>query len=377
MYDVIVAGGSIAGLLCAREIASAGNSVLVAEEDHEIGTPEHCGGLVSTNALEELGIVPGLWTFDHKIESATMFSPSGKSITVSAARQSVVEVSRRNLDKQAARQAQKNGAELSVGANVQKITPDGVVINGTTLRCNLVVDARGVSSMIREDKTGMMPSAQYEVFADWIKRGRIEVMLDNEKYPGFFAWVIPSSDGAGKVGVAGNKISPAKALEGVLASRGKHSVVRKIFAPIWINGPRRNFVDKNTIIIGDAAGQTKPTTAGGILSCGVGGILAGRAISKYLKSENRKALSVYQAEWKKKFGKEFARQLYARRILEGLDNSTIDKLFDSVTPEAAREISENEDFDFHAGSIIKLLGIRASLRAVQAVLGAGIKGRLN
>ena len=49
-YDTIVAGGSIAGLLTAREVASKGFSVLVIEEDYEIGTPEHCGGLVSIAA---------------------------------------------------------------------------------------------------------------------------------------------------------------------------------------------------------------------------------------------------------------------------------------------------------------------------------------
>ena len=43
-YDVVVGGGSVAGLLCAREIASKGFSILVIEEDYEIGTPEHCGG---------------------------------------------------------------------------------------------------------------------------------------------------------------------------------------------------------------------------------------------------------------------------------------------------------------------------------------------
>ncbi len=46
-YDVVVAGGSVAGLLCAREIASHNHKVLVIEEDSEIGTPEHCGGVVS------------------------------------------------------------------------------------------------------------------------------------------------------------------------------------------------------------------------------------------------------------------------------------------------------------------------------------------
>jgi flavin-dependent dehydrogenase len=36
-YDVVVAGGSVAGLLCAREIARNNYTVLVIEEDYEIG----------------------------------------------------------------------------------------------------------------------------------------------------------------------------------------------------------------------------------------------------------------------------------------------------------------------------------------------------
>ena len=71
-YDAIVAGGSVAGLLCAREISSKGFSVLLIEEDYEIGTPEHCGGLVSMSGLEELGIIPFRKTFDHMIESAKL-----------------------------------------------------------------------------------------------------------------------------------------------------------------------------------------------------------------------------------------------------------------------------------------------------------------
>jgi digeranylgeranylglycerophospholipid reductase len=57
-YDVIIAGGSISGLLAAREVAAEGLSVIVLEEDTEIGTPEHCGGLVSIDGIQNLGIVP-------------------------------------------------------------------------------------------------------------------------------------------------------------------------------------------------------------------------------------------------------------------------------------------------------------------------------
>src|SRR5919197_4088309 len=57
-YDVLIAGASVSGLLAAREIAARGLSVAVLEEDAEIGTPEHCGGLVSVAGIRDLGVVP-------------------------------------------------------------------------------------------------------------------------------------------------------------------------------------------------------------------------------------------------------------------------------------------------------------------------------
>lgn len=377
MYDVVIAGGSIAGLLCAREIAANDHSVLVIEEDYEIGTPEHCGGLISSVALEELGIVPRIKTFDHKIEHAKIFSPSGKNFTINSSKQKVVEINRRELDKQVALQAQKNGAEIKVSTSLQEITESGVRTNNESIECKIIVDARGVSSLIQKDRTGILSSAQYEVYADWITKGQVEVIFDNEKYPGFFAWIIPSSQGTGKVGVAGKGINSAEALDSFLETKGKYSIIRKIFAPIWIKGPIENFVKDNVVIIGDAAGQAKPTTAGGIFSCGLGGIFAGRAISKFLESGDHKHLDEYQKNWNEKFGKEFEKQLFARKMLERLDNSTIDKLFSSITPEITKEISEKDDFDFHTGSIIKLLGIKNSLKSAQAILGGEIKKLLN
>ena len=82
-YDVVVAGGSIAGLLCAREVAARGHTVLVAEKSHEVGTPEHCGGLVSASALRELGISPGPGEATAPVDvAAVSHGPSGRSFEV-------------------------------------------------------------------------------------------------------------------------------------------------------------------------------------------------------------------------------------------------------------------------------------------------------
>jgi len=376
-YDVVIAGGSIAGLLCAREVANKGHSVLVLEEDYEIGTPEHCGGLVSISALEELGIVPHRKSLAHYIEKAEIFSPLGKRFSIESKKQKVVEINRRELDKQIALQAKKNGAEIRVKTSFKEIIDDGVNTSDGKINCKIIVDARGVSSLINKDRTGILSSAQYEVYADWIKKGTVEVYFDQKKYPGFFAWIIPSSDGIGKVGVAGKGINASQIIQEFLSRKGNYSTIRKIFAPIWIKGPIKRFVSKNIVTVGDAAGQSKPTTAGGIYSCGLGGVLAGRAISKYLKTENEKDLNEYQKLWMKKFGKEFEKQLLARKILERLQNDAINKLFDSVTPEVLKEISNKDDFDFHTSSIIKLLGVKGSFKAAQIIMTNEMKNLLS
>ncbi len=376
-YEVIIAGGSISGLLTAREIAKNGHSVLVLEEGFEVGTPDHCGGMVSKSALIDLGIDPSQRTFDCMINCAHIFSPNGKKLEIDSQKQQIAIINRRELDKQAALQANQYGAEIMVQTSYKEKTNDGVKTSAGEMQCKILVDCRGVGALINNNRDGALLSAQYEVYADWIVDGQVEVYFDQIKYPDFFAWIIPSRKGVGKVGVAGKEINTSKTIEMFLKSKGGYSTIRKIFSPIWIKGPIKKFVTGNIVIVGDAAGQSKPTTAGGIFSCGMGGIMAGNAITKYLETNDLSQLQQYQKSWHNKFGKEFEKQLLARKILSRVNNETIDKLFDMVTPDILSDISSKDDFDFHTASIVKLLGLRKSLSTAQNIMGAEIKRLLS
>ena len=385
IYDVIIAGGSISGLLAARELSRHnGISVLVLEEDYEIGTPEHCGGLVSMSAIEKLQILPSSASIQNKVIKAKILSPSS-GFDINADHQKVIVLDRREFDKQIAFEAQDIGAEIRVRCSVRSVVEhtntlasnnvnEGNFYSISTsegeMKCKFFIDARGVGSIINKNRTGVLQTAQYEVYAPWIDSDSIEVKFDNIKFPGFFAWIIPTGQGKGKVGVGGRAINVVDALNSYLNSKGsRYNIVRKVYSPIWIMGPLQTFLcGPRYLIVGDAAGQTKPTTAGGIFTCGMGGILAGSTIATAIDSDQQESLKKYEMDWFSLFNSEFNKMLLARKLFERLDNKGLDEIFTSISQSEIDFISQSGDFDFHSAALSRIIRAKKATTIIKSVL---------
>jgi digeranylgeranylglycerophospholipid reductase len=358
--DVSIIGGSIAGLLAGRELAIEGLDVTIYEEHREIGVPEKCDGLVSASGIDRLGLVPPSSVVQNNLKKAVFFSPSMKEISISAQKQNVIVMDRSRFDKFLAEHAAKAGAKIRVGKRVSHFTQDdssvSIKLNGETVNSKILLDCGGYESYISAGGRSLQ-GGQYLVFGKWFEKDTVEVYLDPLIYPGFFKWVIPISDDIAKIGVAGEGINTFQILDS-FAKEKNAQVLRKMAAPVLCFGTSKSFVKGRVARAGDAAGQTKPTTGGGIYTGGYGGILAGRASSRAIREEDLNLLSSYEENWREEFGKEFNLQGRARAFFSKLTRDQVDKLFEMISSsDIPKKISEEGDFDRHSIAIVRAFGL--------------------
>jgi digeranylgeranylglycerophospholipid reductase len=375
-YDFIVGGGSIAGLTFASEAAKRGASVLVLEEHPEIGEPEKCDGLVSLRGLKRYGYEPHNGIVQSGISSAVIHSPDGGRFSVNATALEVVVIDRSEYDKQLAATASANGAEVRTGTRISSWKDAGdqvrVQVGGNDLTAMYYVDSTGPASSPRH---GILPAAKYELEGDWVSEHVVEVFLDTERFPGFFAWVIPYGDHIAKVGAAGHGINPFRALDGFLVGK-EFRIIRRVSAPIYVGGPAGRFVEGRRILVGESAGQVKPTTAGGIMTSVAGAVMAAKWAWSSLTKDDPGTILGYQREWESAFLKEMKSMLRLRNVLEKLTNSDLEALIRAVaTPKLVSKLSRT-DFDFHASSLLGLLGLRGLLRVGKVVASAEVRSLL-
>ena len=385
-FDVVVGGGSVGGLSFATEAASDGLSVLVLEEDKQIGEPEKCDGLVSQRALDRyFGPAPGC--VQSRVKSGTVYSPSGRAVSLDASRLDVIVIDRSAYEEQLAAAAIAKGSLVKTGMRVTGVSEEGrgavrvtAAASSSASRpdeytCSFYVDATGPSGVIGRNRSGLIPAAKYEVEGDWFTEGEVEVHLDQRKYPGFFAWVIPRGDGVAKVGAAGVGINSFKTLDSFLEGR-KSMVLTRVAAPIYVGGPANDFAVGRTVYVGESAGQVKPTTAGGILGSVAGGLMAGRWIAESIRSDDPSLIANYQRDWEQRFAKEFRLMKRLRHLYRHLSNDDLEKIVAALSSPSVSAKLSSAEFDFHASALMSALGAKLTLQLAGMLVSAEAKQAL-
>ena len=369
-WDVVIVGAGPAGGRVATHFANRGHSVLILEEHEEIGRPFQCAGLVTPNAMKEVGLFHSIL---EEVDGALIHGPSGTLVPVgSEGKIRTYVVCRKIFDQGVVKQSLEAGADIWLNSkpNDAEVFDDHVKLeisrNGESINitASLLIGCDGAHSWTRRHfKMGkpkeLMIGFQAEVVGYEGRDRWLEMFSGSEIAPGFFAWVIPSGNGSHRIGLW----STAKRLEGRSIEQCYDNL---IMHPLWKDrfsnisetarycGPvpsgmvRTPYKDR-VILIGDAAGMAKPTTGGGIGPAfeQISGIIEKLSAAVNNNKLDKKTLHNICNRHFSKMHKDQNRARALRNLLvSDCSDKVLDKHFNSFAkPEVVKLINEVGDIE--------------------------------
>ncbi len=321
--SVAIIGAGTAGLIAARELGKTGISSIVYDQKTRLGVPVRASGIVSINGLRSIGV-------DYKKSvTNTLYGArlhAGKSAVFIESKRAVAHVlERRHFNELCREQAEAEGARIVLG---ERVTPSSLNAIGTDN--GVVVGADGAVSVVAKHyNMGELRSyvltykAEFDVEVQ--DKGIVDLFFDKE-YNGLFGWLCPNSEGILEAGIGirpgRHGLNSKKVFEGFLHRKEVAGILSKAKildgqASIIPMRLRRRIVDagRRVVLVGDAAGQVKPSTGGGIVFGGNAAILAAKTIHRYFDGEAE--LWDYESFYKSKYGTDTAIHSVVNRIYSG------------------------------------------------------------
>ena len=372
LCDVIVVGAGPAGSYIAHELASSGYDVAVFEEKSAPGLNVCCTGIISTECFQSLDC--GTDVILTKVNSAKFFSPSGRCLRLQTKNVQAYVVNRLLLDKAITSKAQSQGAQYFFSSPVIDIIPgkDSIQVETLCLGAREIFSARAVvlangfkPKLPRKlglgKITNFLVGAQAEIEVKNVDE--FEVYFGQEIAPGAFAWLVPTSANKAYVGLLATSQAKLHLQELLNNLSGQGRITSREVEigqkAIPVGTLARSYGDR-VLVIGDAAGQVKPTTGGGIYFGHLGAKIAAEVLDEALSSDNLTAgqLSRYQKQWKVKMGKELSRGYWARWAYGKLSDRQIEGIFNVFGSNGMAEAlltSGDFSFDWHSKLILAVL----------------------
>jgi digeranylgeranylglycerophospholipid reductase len=396
-YDVVVVGGGPAGSMSARYAAMKGVRTLLIEEHRAAGSPVQCTGLVSSKTLDVCGILPGPWVY-QEVTGAHIFGPDGISVSIGGEKVRAYVVDRKIFDRSLLGQAAEAGAEIMIGTRAVGLhDADGkkvleVVNGGRKMRitAGVVIGADGVQGSIsRWSGLGqvqkVLSGVQIETVYTVANADHVEVFVGSE-VPGFFAWVVPVNTTTARIGLC---VDPARtqlsAYEHLIQFLNRNPRMKEragsgcsdLLVGCIPLGPQSCTVGDGVLITGDAAGQVKPTSGGGVYMGVLCAKIAGEVAAKAALSCDTSAgvLMEYDRRWREAVGRELDVGMRIHKVFGRLSDKDFKELIQFFgEPGVLDLINMYGDIDHPSvlmGKLMakakgkKLLGVfRVALRAI-------------
>jgi digeranylgeranylglycerophospholipid reductase len=387
--DVLVVGAGPSGLRVAARLAAAGLSVRVFEKKPAVGGNIVCTGIVGREAFDRFGLDTG--SVIREIRDVRLVSPYGTRLEYAHSRPFACVVDRERFDKGLAGAAELAGAVLSTGCRVDDISVGPGEVRATVRTdgrrsvfhsAAVAVIASGVDAALQK-KAGLsyprdfLMGAQAEVPA--FGPDVTTVFFGRNVAPGAFAWSVPAGRTA-RVGLLTRKEPRAylrKLLENGLGPQSPPADGCTVRTKAVAQGLLARTAGERVLSVGEAAGQMKTTTGGGI---SFGLLCADIAADEILECFRRSAFGVgalarYESRWREAIRKEIVVGAQARKLCARLSDRQVEGLFHLARTDGIMPIiRETADFDWHSGLLLALLrrlSFMTAFRSVKDTLGRG------
>ena len=365
-------GAGPAGNNAALSLASKGYGVTVIDSRENIGD-KLCTGLVGEECFLRYPIDPSL--VYREINSARVISPSSELVRFETPTTVARVVDRVAYVSSFADKATAAGADYLLGSRVINLEqrPDRVVVTtdgssgSDTLEARALVLAAGFGSQLNR-QLGLGEPSDYVVGTQALVKTEgveeVEVYLGRDIAPGFFAWLVPTRPGYALAGLLVRNNAKDRLANFISARMEEGKITETADKPICWGIPlrplKKTYTDR-VLVVGDAAGQVKPTTGGGIFYSLLASEIASSALQQALNEDqlSTNRLGVYQKEWKNLLSKELEVGYSARRAFEYLGDSHIGSLINQAGSNGfVAELANSPDvsFDWHSSMIGKIMG---------------------
>jgi geranylgeranyl reductase family protein len=302
---VSVIGGGTAGLVTAKRLAKLGINTVVYDQKRVLGEPVRASGILSIKGLQKIGMNYSS-AITNTLHGARIHA-NGKTMNISSKPAVAHVLDRKRLNDICHDEAVAEGADVLLGKRVTGRELEGFSSEG------IVVGADGaVSEVARHYKIGSIKNylltykAEYNTSHD--DHRVVDVFFDGKVSKGLFGWICPNSEDILEVGIGvdssfGNamasfkKFISTKEISDVIGNAKRISEGASMI-PV---SQRSRIVDPKSrvLLVGDAAGQVKPSTGGGIIYGSIAGILAAESIKNYF--EHGADLYQYERAYRKTF----------------------------------------------------------------------------
>lgn len=359
-FDAVIVGAGPVGSTIAYYLCSSGLNVSIVDKKKHIGYPLQCAGILS-NHIFDTNELPGDVIL-NEVKGAFLHTQN-QVLNVKKDESVAYVIDRVAYDEFLLDRAIESGSEFINQKAIGVDSENGITYlsNGHEIKSKVIIGCDGYNSLLSRSMANsqkafsasqMLVKIDDENMESFRNSNEnvedyVDTYLLSDILPGFL-WVIPLSENNYRIGLFSNHNHKTQneILRNFLDSNFEHEIVEKYkgFIPVFDEGNK--LVENRLILIGDSAGQVKPTSGGGLLISFDACRMASEYVIKAIGNGDMSILNGYEQEFRNKYLKEFSYQFKVQKTLGLLSDDDLDYLFSKLRQnDCEKLICEYGDMD--------------------------------